>query len=96
MMPKPGHSSKTAVALKYDAAMDQAPKIIAKGNGHVANKIIALAREKGIPMREDPDLIQVLSQLDLNQEIPPSLYQVVAELLAFVYRLNQNYRSLSP
>ena len=95
-MPKPRHSSKTAVALKYDAAMDQAPKIIAKGNGHVADKIIALAREKGIPMREDPDLIQVLSQLDLNQEIPPSLYQVVAELLAFVYRLNQNYRPLSP
>jgi flagellar biosynthesis protein len=61
----------------------------------VAEKIIALAQEHGVPIREDPDLVQVLSQLDLQQEIPPTLYQVVAELLAFVYRLNQTYRPLS-
>ena len=95
MKPKPACPPRTAIALKYDAARDQAPKITAKGNGYVADKIIALAREKGIPMQEDADLVRVLSQFDLNQEIPPSLYQVVAELLAFVYRLNQDYRPLS-
>jgi flagellar biosynthesis protein len=58
----------------------------------VAEKIIALARESGVPLRQDPDLVQVLSQLDLRQEIPPSLYQVVAELLAFICRLNNDYR----
>ena len=58
----------------------------------MAEKIIALAREQGIPMREDPDLIQMLTQIDLDREIPPSLYKIVAELLAFVYRLNQSYQ----
>jgi flagellar biosynthesis protein len=83
------------VALRYNAAIDKAPKVIAKGHGFVAEKIIALARENGVPMREDTDLVQVLSQLDLNREIPPTLYRVVAELLAFVYRLNNNYRAIS-
>jgi flagellar biosynthesis protein len=83
------------VALRYNAATDKAPKVIAKGHGFVAEKIIALARENGVPMREDTDLVQVLTQLDLNREIPPTLYRVVAELLAFVYRLNNNYRALS-
>jgi flagellar biosynthesis protein len=86
---------RAAVALRYDAITDKAPKITAKGHGLVADKIIALARDKGVPIREDPDLVQVLSQLDLEREIPPSLYQVVAELLAFVYQLNNDYRSLS-
>jgi flagellar biosynthesis protein len=81
-----------AVALKYDTATDNAPRVIAKGRGLVAEKIMALAREQGIPMRQDPDLVQMLTQIDLDQEIPPSLYKVVAELLAFVYRLNQSYQ----
>jgi flagellar biosynthesis protein len=92
MTHNPADMRRTAVALKYDAATDDAPKVIAKGRGLVAEKIIALAREQGIPMREDPDLVQMLTQIDLDQEIPPSLYKVVAELLAFVYRLNQNYQ----
>ncbi len=95
MTPKPPDTRRTAVALKYDAATAKAPKITATGRGFVADKIVALAREKGVPLREDPNLVQILSQLDLNQEIPPSLYQVVAELLAFVYRLNNDYRPLS-
>jgi flagellar biosynthesis protein len=83
---------RAAVALKYDAATENAPRVIAKGRGLVAEKIMALARAQGIPMREDPDLVQMLTQIDLDQEIPPSLYKVVAELLAFVYRLNQSYQ----
>src|SRR5215813_14511965 len=92
MTPNPAEPRRAAVALKYDAATDSAPKVIAKGRGLVAEKIIALARAQGIPMREDPDLVQMLMQIDLDQEIPPSLYKVVAELLAFVYRLNQSYQ----
>jgi len=87
----PGKPRRAAVALKYNAATDNAPKVVAKGRGLVAEKIIALAREQGIPMREDPDLVQMLAQIDLDKEIPPTLYRVVAELLAFVYRLNQRY-----
>ena len=92
MTHNPADTRRTAVALKYDAATDNAPRVIAKGRGLVAEKIMALAREEGIPMREDPDLIQMLTQIDLDQEIPPSLYKIVAELLAFVYRLNQSYQ----
>ena len=92
MTHNPTDTRRTAVALKYDAATDHAPRVVAKGRGLVAEKIIALAREQGIPMREDPDLVQMLTQIDLDQEIPPTLYKVVAELLAFVYRLNQNYQ----
>lgn len=95
MKPRPPQTRRAAVALQYGAATDSAPKITAKGHGVVAEKIIALARQNGVPLRQDPDLVQVLSQLDLRQEIPPSLYQVVAELLAFIYRLNNDYRPLS-
>jgi flagellar biosynthesis protein len=80
---------KKAVALKYKSGQDNAPKVTAKGTGLIAEKIIAVARKQGIPVKDDPNLIEVLSRLDLNQEIPPELYVVVAELLAFVYSLNR-------
>ncbi|MGE3540893.1 MAG: EscU/YscU/HrcU family type III secretion system export apparatus switch protein [Candidatus Tectimicrobiota bacterium] len=92
MMPHQPDGRRAAVALKYDAATDSAPRVVAKGRGLVAEKILALARAQGIPMRQDPDLVQLLTQIDLEQEIPPTLYKVVAELLAFVYRLNQQSR----
>jgi len=79
---------KKAVALQYQPKLDNAPKVIAKGKGQVAEKIIEIAREHNIYIQNDPDLIEVLSQLDLNQEIPSDLYIVIAELLAFVYSLN--------
>jgi flagellar biosynthesis protein len=59
----------------------------AKGVGTLAERIIQLAREHNIPIKEDPDLVELLVQLDLEQEIPPELYKVVAEILAFVYSL---------
>ena len=80
---------KKAVALKYKSGQDNAPKVTAKGTGLIAEKIIAVARQQGIPVKDDPNLIEVLSRLDLDQEIPPELYVVVAELLAFVYSLNR-------
>lgn len=80
---------KKAVALKYEPGKDGAPKVKAKGRGKVAERIIELAREGGIPISEDPDLVGALIQLDFDEEIPPELYRVVAEVLAFAYRLNR-------
>lgn len=80
--------SKKAVALKYDRSKDGAPKVTAKGKGLVAQKIIDLALEHDIPVKDDPDLIEVLTTLEINQEIPSEVYVAVAELLAFVYSMN--------
>jgi len=85
-----------AVALKYDSTADKAPRVLAKGKGKVAKKIIEIAREHNIYIHNDPDLIEVLSHLDLNDEIPPDLYVVVAELLAFVYSLSREPVSKRP
>lgn len=95
-MPQNPSSSKTkpqkkAVALKYDREQDHAPKVVGKGAGQVAEKIIALAKEHGIPIQQDSDLVEILSRLNLNQEIPPETYVLVAEILAFIYRANQSY-----
>ena len=81
---------KKAVALKYKPGDDHAPRVTAKGTGRHAERIIEMARKHGIPVKDDPDLVEVLSRLDLDDQIPPELYVVVAELLAFIYRLNQN------
>ncbi len=77
-----------AAALKYDHGIDKAPKLVAKGSGKLAEKIIELARAHGIAVKEDPDLVEFLSVIDLYQEIPPELYKAVAEILVFVYALN--------
>lgn len=79
---------KKAIALKYERGKDVAPKVTAKGRGAVAEKILALAREHGVPIEKDTTLLQALYRLDLNEEIPEELYQVVAEILAFIYRMN--------
>ena len=83
---------KKAVALQYRPEQDTAPKVTAKGAGHVAERIIELARKHGIPVKDDPDLVEVLSRLDIEAEIPPSVYVVVAELLAFAYSVNGKKR----
>ena len=80
--------SPKAVALKYDQKKDSAPRVIAKGRGEIAEKILAVARANNVPLYEDKNLIQVLEALDLETEIPPELYRAVAEVLAFIYRLN--------
>ncbi|MEA1945795.1 MAG: EscU/YscU/HrcU family type III secretion system export apparatus switch protein [Thermodesulfobacteriota bacterium] len=78
----------TALALKYQPKSDNAPRVTAKGKGKVAEKIIEIAKKNNIYIHNDPDLIEILSQLDINDEIPADLYIVAAELLAFVYSLN--------
>jgi flagellar biosynthesis protein len=81
---------KKAVALGYKPTSDNAPKVLAAGKGKIAEKIISTAKEHGIPLQEDSDMVEVLSKLDINEEIPPDLYQAVAEILSFVYRLNKD------
>lgn len=83
---------RIAAALKYDGEKDRAPQVTASGKGTIAEKIIELAREAGIPIKNDPDLVQVLSKLKVGSEIPAELYRAVAEILAFVYSLNENER----
>lgn len=81
--------NKKAAALRYNQAMDHAPKVVAKGSGKIAEKIMALAEQHHIPMVEDRNLVQMLDALDVNSEIPTELYQAVAEVLVFVYHLNR-------
>lgn len=88
-------SAAKAVALMYDAARDKAPRVAAKGNGEVARKILELAREHNIPIRQDPDLLALLAKVDVLEEIPSDLYTAVAEILAFLYDVNQRKLTLS-
>jgi flagellar biosynthesis protein len=78
--------SAKAVALKYDAmSPKQAPKVVATGTGTLAEEIIALAQQHGIFVHQDEHLSEILSQLDLGQEIPDTMYHVIAELIAFSF-----------
>jgi flagellar biosynthesis protein len=79
---------KKAAALHYKPKKDFAPRLVAKGKGWLAEKIIQTAREHDIPLKEDPHLIEILSTLDLYEEIPPDLYKAVAEILIFIYKMN--------
>ena len=79
---------KRAVALRYDDEQDSAPRMVAKGEGRLAEKIIEIARERGITLYEDPDLIELLCKLELQQLVPEKLFGAVAEVMAFVYRIN--------
>jgi flagellar biosynthesis protein len=75
------------VAVKYDKSKDLAPRVVAKGSGFIADKIVKLASEKGVYLYEDAALVEVLSAVDLDQEIPEELYKAVAEVLVFIYTL---------
>lgn len=83
---------KSAVALTYGQT-DAAPRVVAKGRGLIAQQIIARARENGIYVHESPELVSLLLQVDLDQRIPPELYLAVAELLAWIYRLESSQAS---
>ena len=83
------HRNKKAVALKYKRGENEVPKVVAKGRGELAEKIIDVAEEYKIPLIENIDLAEVLDALDVDMEIPPALYRAVAEVLAFVYQVNE-------
>ncbi len=78
-----------AAALKYESGKDSAPRVVAKGFGKVAERILELAREHGIPIHIDRDLVGFLNKLKLDAPIPAELYRAVAEVLAIIYRANR-------
>ena len=81
-------ASEKAAALTYNRASGTAPAVVAKGKGLVAKKIISLARKNGVPIHEDRNLVEVLSAIDLYEEIPPDLYKAVSEILVFIYKMS--------
>ena len=86
--------TKLAVALKYDSSIMGAPKLLAKGAGKIAKRIRELAEKHDIPVVENKELAQGLySSVEIGQEVPPILYQAVAEVLAYIYKLKGNYAS---
>ena len=80
-----------AVALSFNPTDGGAPKVLAKGQGKIAENILEQAKMHDIPIQEDRSLVQLLGQLDLNESIPEELYQAVAEVFAFIYRLDRTY-----
>jgi flagellar biosynthesis protein len=80
---------KKAAALSYNQYMDRAPKVVAKGQGLIAEKIIELAKKHNIPIVEDPLLVDSLIKIDLYEEIPPHLYEAVAKIVAFILRYSE-------
>jgi flagellar biosynthesis protein len=89
----PDHNRRKAVAIRYDESDDSAPRLIAKGEGLVAEKIIEIATDNNIHVHEDPVVVAMLAKLEVNTCVPEELYQAVAEILAFVYRLDQRLAS---
>lgn len=85
---------KEAVALSYDAKNGSSPTITAKGKGKIAENILEQALLNDVPIHEDPNLVQLLGQLDLNESIPEELYQAVAEVFAFIYQLDRRHGEL--
>jgi flagellar biosynthesis protein len=84
-----------AVAMAYGAG-DAAPRVVAKGRGLVADEIIRRAREAGVFVHESREMVALLMGLDLDQRIPPELYVAVAELLAWIYRVERGFNSALP
>jgi flagellar biosynthesis protein len=78
---------KKAVALNYDIDTSQAPKVVAKGKGELANNIIKIAQDNDVPIKKDEDLVELLSAIDIEKEIPESMYKAVSEIFSFIYEL---------
>lgn len=83
---------KEAIALTYNPAKSDGPTVVAKGKGKIAENILQQAALNDVPVYEDPSLVELLGQLDLNTSIPEELYQAVAEVFAFIYRLDEQHK----
>ena len=82
---------QAAVALEYTPGADAVPRVSAQGRGILADRIIEEAKRAGVPIRKDRNLVELLMQFDVDQHIPSDLYQAVAELLVFLYRLDAQW-----
>ena len=80
---------RTAVALRYHSKEDNAPRVVASGQGEIARRILELAQQHGIPIHEAPAVVEALAQLEVGTEIPAEFYQMVAEILAFIYSIDK-------
>ena len=85
---RPTIDRRAAAALRYKQGIDPAPRLVAKGAGIIAEKILQAAREADIPIHEDPDLLALLMTLNIDEIVSPEMYVAVAEVLAFIYRMN--------
>ncbi len=78
---------KKAVALRYNVEKENAPKVVAKGQGNIAERIIKIAEENELPIKKDEDLVELLTKIDIDKEIPNNLYKAVAEVFSFIYNV---------
>jgi len=85
----PISDDELAIALSYQPAQEQAPRVLAKGQGWVARQIVEVAEANGIEVRADADLAQILAHVDVDSEIPLEAFTVVAEILSYVYQKNK-------
>ena len=85
-----------AVALKYDMERDAAPRVVAKGRGHVAENIMAAAQKNAVPVYQNKTLVNMLMALEIDREIPPELYRTIAEVMAYVYRIDKKAKKNKP
>lgn len=83
---------KKAVALTYDREKSAAPVVVAKGKGEVADRIIQIAKENKLPIKKDVDLVELLSKVEIDKEVPSELYKAVAELFSFIYNITKDKR----
>lgn len=84
---------KKAVALKYDPLENSAPKVVGKGKGSSAENIIKIAQLHNLPIKEDKDLVEMLSKVELDREVPQNLYVAVAEVFTFIYKITNKKRN---
>ena len=82
-------ADKQAVALKYDMQKDSAPRVVAKGKGHTAEHILEAAQKSSVPVYQNKTLVNMLMALDIDREIPPELYKAIAEVMAYVYKMDK-------
>jgi flagellar biosynthesis protein len=85
---KSAQDREAAVALRYNKETDNAPRLVAKGRGLIAEKIREIAKVNNIPIHQDDDLVEILAQIDIDREVPPELYGAIAEILSWIYRAN--------
>ncbi|MGM0919725.1 MAG: EscU/YscU/HrcU family type III secretion system export apparatus switch protein [Bacillota bacterium] len=86
---------KKAAALRYNDKKDAAPRVTAKGRGHLADTIIEAAKINHVPVQEDPSLIEILHKMEVNEQIPEELYQAVAEIFSFLYQVDKEAETMS-
>lgn len=86
---KPDHAPTKATVLRYDKDSGDAPTVVAHGSGYIAGKIIEMAKANGIPMQENPGLVENLIDMDLGDNVPPQLYTVIAEVLLMIEEMEK-------